>query len=160
MSGSGSGSGPGTPEAVVVEQTLASSTVNEPSPQNSPFSAGNDGSAAAAEKTISCISCRGRKLKCDRVKPRCGTCTRLRHHNCEYPERRRNVGTRRRNMRDLEARLGASRPSKFPLVDLSADILKPRLKQNSCQKARSRTARTKYHGYKMRRPTGIISRWI
>jgi len=67
------------------------------------------GSSAAGakgpEKTISCVSCRRRKLKCDRVKPQCGTCVRLRHE-CEYPERRRNLGSRRRNMKELEERLG------------------------------------------------------
>lgn len=57
------------------------------------------------EKTISCSSCRKRKLKCDRMKPKCGTCVRLRHE-CEYPERRRNPGFRRRNYKELEARLG------------------------------------------------------
>lgn len=57
------------------------------------------------EKTISCVSCRKRKLKCDRIKPKCGTCSRLRHE-CEYPERRRNLGSKRRNMKELEARLG------------------------------------------------------
>ena len=65
----------------------------------------NDKSAASAEKTISCVSCRRRKLKCDRAKPTCGTCVRLRH-DCEYPERRRNLGSKRRNMKELEARLG------------------------------------------------------
>lgn len=34
-----------------------------------------------------------------------GTCNRLRH-DCEYPERRRNLGSKRRNMKELEARLG------------------------------------------------------
>lgn len=63
------------------------------------------GEAKAPEKTISCVSCRRRKLKCDRIKPRCGTCARLRHE-CEYPERRRNLGQKRRNMKELEARLG------------------------------------------------------
>ncbi|KAI6714041.1 C6 transcription factor Prf [Diplocarpon mali] len=62
------------------------------------------GDCKAPEKTISCVSCRKRKLKCDRIKPKCGTCCRLRHE-CEYPERRRNVGTKRRNMKELEARL-------------------------------------------------------
>jgi hypothetical protein len=57
------------------------------------------------EKTISCVSCRKRKLRCDRVKPQCGTCVRLRHE-CEFPERRRNTGSKRRNMKELEARLG------------------------------------------------------
>ena len=60
--------------------------------------------AKSSEKTISCVSCRKRKLKCDRVKPKCGTCTRLRHE-CEFPERRRNVGSKRRNIKELEARL-------------------------------------------------------
>jgi hypothetical protein len=63
--------------------------------------------AKGPEKTISCVSCRRRKLKCDRVKPKCGTCIRLRHE-CEYPERRRNLGSRRRNMKELEERLGTS----------------------------------------------------
>ena len=65
----------------------------------------DDQSAAPLEKTISCVSCRKRKLKCDRVKPKCGTCSRLKHE-CEYPERRRNLGYKRRNMKELEARLG------------------------------------------------------
>ncbi|RDW59491.1 hypothetical protein BP6252_12578 [Coleophoma cylindrospora] len=60
--------------------------------------------APTVEKTISCVSCRRRKLKCDRIKPKCGTCSRLRH-DCEYPERKRNLGTKRRNMKQLEARL-------------------------------------------------------
>jgi hypothetical protein len=63
----------------------------------------------APEKTISCVSCRKRKLKCDRIKPKCGTCTRLRHE-CEYPERRRTLGSKRRNMKELEARLGMDIP--------------------------------------------------
>jgi len=62
------------------------------------------GDGKAPEKTISCTSCRKRKLKCDRIKPSCGTCSRLRH-DCEYPERRRNLGSKRRNMKELEARL-------------------------------------------------------
>jgi hypothetical protein len=63
------------------------------------------GDGKVPEKTISCVSCRKRKLKCDRTKPKCGTCIRLRH-DCEYPERRRNLGSKRRNMKELEARLG------------------------------------------------------
>lgn len=62
------------------------------------------GDGKAPEKTISCVSCRKRKLKCDRTKPQCSTCIRLRHE-CEYPERRRNPGSKRRNMKELEARL-------------------------------------------------------
>lgn len=63
------------------------------------------GNKKPSDKTISCVSCRKRKLKCDRIKPRCGTCTRLRH-DCEFPERKRNLGSKRRNMKELEARLG------------------------------------------------------
>lgn len=66
---------------------------------------GGGGGGKPIEKTISCVSCRRRKLKCDRAKPACGTCLRLRH-DCEYPERRRNLGAKRRNIKELEARLG------------------------------------------------------
>lgn len=65
----------------------------------------SNGNKKPSDKTISCVSCRKRKLKCDRIKPRCGTCTRLRH-DCEFPERKRNLGSKRRNMKELEARLG------------------------------------------------------
>ncbi|KAG4433416.1 hypothetical protein IFR05_011102 [Cadophora sp. M221] len=82
--GSGSGSSPED-----AHQSLESTTT---------------GDGKAPEKTISCTSCRKRKLKCDRIKPSCGTCSRLRH-DCEYPERRRNLGSKRRNMKELEARL-------------------------------------------------------
>lgn len=144
MSGSGSGSGPGSPESGAREQLLASSSgINEPGPQTPTIATGNE-RPAAAEKTISCISCRGRKLKCDRVKPKCGTCIRLRN-NCEYPERRRNVGTRRRNMRDLEARLGTS-GIPYSLLGGLANTPKLRLKRNLYPKVRSRTCRIKYRG--------------
>jgi hypothetical protein len=76
------------------------------------------GDGKAQEKTISCVSCRKRKLKCDRIKPKCGTCTRLRHE-CEYPERRRTLGSKRRNMKELEARLGMNIPSRQERVSLT-----------------------------------------
>ncbi|TVY37892.1 Citrinin biosynthesis transcriptional activator [Lachnellula occidentalis] len=69
-----------------------------------PSEASSATDARGHEKTISCVSCRRRKLRCDRIKPQCGTCSRLRHQ-CEYPERRRNLGSKRRNMRELEERL-------------------------------------------------------
>lgn len=81
---------------------LGSSNGSQQAPAKEP----GDKPTAPIEKTISCVSCRKRKLKCDRVKPKCSTCTRLRHE-CEYPERRRNLGSKRRNMKELEARLGA-----------------------------------------------------
>jgi hypothetical protein len=95
-------------DGVPVPTKGGTSSTNRPAQQSGPAIGGNDmASAAAAEKTISCVSCRKRKLKCDRIKPKCGTCSRLRHE-CEYPERRRNLGSKRRNMKELEARLGIS----------------------------------------------------
>lgn len=82
----------------------STSTAGQPSDAQQPGLV-KAGDGKAPEKTISCVSCRKRKLKCDRIKPKCGTCTRL-EHDCEYPERRRNLGSKRRNMKELEARLG------------------------------------------------------
>lgn len=54
---------------------------------------------------FSCRPCRSRKMKCDRVQPRCGRCTRLKD-TCEYPkERRANVG-RQKRVRELESKVG------------------------------------------------------
>ncbi|TVY56061.1 Citrinin biosynthesis transcriptional activator mrl3 [Lachnellula cervina] len=72
--------------------------------KSQPSEASSATGARGQEKTISCVSCRRRKLRCDRIKPQCGTCSRLRH-KCEYPERRRNLGSKRRNMKELEERL-------------------------------------------------------
>jgi hypothetical protein len=81
-----------------------STSVEEIQDANLPSGPAMTANAKAPEKTISCVSCRKRTLKCDRVKPKCGTCTRLRHE-CEFPERRRNQGSKRRNIKELEARL-------------------------------------------------------
>ncbi|KAH9218751.1 hypothetical protein DL95DRAFT_384983, partial [Leptodontidium sp. 2 PMI_412] len=53
---------------------------------------------------MSCLKCRQRKLKCDRVKPACSTCTKS-NHTCEYPTRKRNPTLKRRSYKQLEARL-------------------------------------------------------
>ncbi|KAH8799745.1 fungal-specific transcription factor domain-containing protein [Xylogone sp. PMI_703] len=66
--------------------------------------ASKSGASEKPEKIISCINCRKRKLKCNRVKPACTTCLRA-GLSCEYPERKKIAGSRRRNMRELEARL-------------------------------------------------------
>ena len=97
----------GSPEDCQADQANASSSSssNGAAQQSAALAAREDKSAVPIEKTISCVSCRKRKLKCDRTKPKCGTCMRLRHE-CEYPERRRNLGSKRRNMKELEARLG------------------------------------------------------
>jgi len=105
----------GSPEACLAGRAIASpsgpSNHGAAAQQNPPPPPAADEKppATTTEKTISCVSCRKRKLKCDRVKPKCGTCTRLRH-DCEYPERRRNPGSKRRNMKELEARLGTYLP--------------------------------------------------
>lgn len=57
-----------------------------------------------AAATLSCTICRSKKLKCDRVRPQCGRCTKL-GEGCEYPESRQNrIGTRR-HARNLETRM-------------------------------------------------------
>jgi hypothetical protein len=109
-----SGSGSGPPDGFWADQAPSSVSEGDDglAQHKPPASTGDErtvATTAIADKTIACTLCRGRKLKCDRAKPKCGTCTRLRS-NCEYPERRRTVGSKRRNMKDLEARLGASRP--------------------------------------------------
>ncbi|KHJ31549.1 putative fungal specific transcription factor domain-containing protein [Erysiphe necator] len=89
----------------------------------------------ALEKTISCVSCRKRKLKCDRIKPKCGTCVRLRHE-CEYPERRRNLGAKRARSskeKEIEARLAQleTRLNSEGKCDIiSPDAAAPRLERN------------------------------
>jgi hypothetical protein len=54
---------------------------------------------------LACISCRARKLKCDRTKPACGRCAKV-DNQCVYPESRRKPAFKRRNVKELEARLG------------------------------------------------------
>ncbi|KAF3021597.1 hypothetical protein E8E14_013711 [Neopestalotiopsis sp. 37M] len=64
----------------------------------------SDAAAAEASHELACTSCRNRKLKCDRVKPACGRCSRIKG-DCVYPESRRKPAFKRRNVRELEARL-------------------------------------------------------
>lgn len=54
---------------------------------------------------LACVSCRARKLKCDRIKPQCTRCQRV-QGECVYPESRRKPSFKRRNVKELEARLG------------------------------------------------------
>ncbi|KAH8799769.1 hypothetical protein F5884DRAFT_686650 [Xylogone sp. PMI_703] len=53
---------------------------------------------------LSCLQCRAKKLKCDRVLPRCGRCTKL-ADGCAYPGNRQRLVGRKRNVKELEARL-------------------------------------------------------
>lgn len=64
--------------------------------------ASTSGSGSAYE-VLACVACRARKLKCDRVKPACSRC---RPDQCVYPESRRKPVVKRRNVRELEQRLG------------------------------------------------------
>jgi hypothetical protein len=58
-----------------------------------------------ANEPLACTLCRSRKLKCDRAKPVCSRCAKVKSE-CVYPESRRKPAFKRRNVRELEARLG------------------------------------------------------
>uniref|UniRef100_A0A0B7K7B1 Zn(2)-C6 fungal-type domain-containing protein n=1 Tax=Bionectria ochroleuca TaxID=29856 RepID=A0A0B7K7B1_BIOOC len=53
---------------------------------------------------LSCFQCREKKLKCDRNAPCCGRCQRL-AHPCDYPLARKKVTGKRKQVRELEAKL-------------------------------------------------------
>ncbi|KAF4435153.1 hypothetical protein F53441_13575 [Fusarium austroafricanum] len=53
---------------------------------------------------LACVSCRARKLKCDRTTPACTRCVKV-SNDCVYPESRRKPNFKRRNVKELEARL-------------------------------------------------------
>ncbi|KAH8673956.1 hypothetical protein BX600DRAFT_509177 [Xylariales sp. PMI_506] len=59
---------------------------------------------SATSEPLSCTACRNRKLKCDRAKPACARCVKS-SSECVYPESRRKPAFKRRNVRELEARL-------------------------------------------------------
>ncbi|KAH7041074.1 uncharacterized protein B0I36DRAFT_19008 [Microdochium trichocladiopsis] len=63
---------------------------------------GPDGLASG--DSLACVACRSRKLKCDRTKPSCTRCLKLKA-DCMYPESRRKPTFKRRNVKELEARL-------------------------------------------------------
>ncbi|PNY24693.1 Binuclear zinc transcription factor [Tolypocladium capitatum] len=60
--------------------------------------------SAAGTEPLACVSCRSRKLRCDRTKPACARCLRV-GGECVYPESKRKPTFRRRNVEALEARL-------------------------------------------------------
>ncbi|KAI0887468.1 uncharacterized protein GGS22DRAFT_157229 [Annulohypoxylon maeteangense] len=62
------------------------------------------GSGKSGPESLSCVSCRNRKLKCDRVKPKCKRCEKA-NLECVFPESRRRPAFKRRNVKELEARL-------------------------------------------------------
>jgi hypothetical protein len=67
--------------------------------------AGHGNIANAGAEALACVTCRSRKLKCDRVTPVCSRCAKA-NIECVYPESRRKPASKRRNVRELEARLG------------------------------------------------------
>lgn len=58
---------------------------------------------------LACVACRSRKLKCDRTKPACSRCSKLKA-DCTYPESRRKPAFKRRNVKELADRLGSLGP--------------------------------------------------
>jgi hypothetical protein len=71
---------------------------------------GSSAAAASGSEPLSCVSCRSRKLKCDKLRPACTRCTKV-DADCVYPESRRKPAFKRRNVRELEERLGPRRRS-------------------------------------------------
>lgn len=72
------------------------------------------GTRSSPDKTeefeaLACVACRSRKLKCNRAKPACSRCLKLKV-DCAYPESRRKPASKRRNVVELEERLGWCRP--------------------------------------------------
>lgn len=61
--------------------------------------------AAQDLEPLACVACRARKLKCDRSKGTCKRCHKV-ATECVYPESRRKPTFKRRNVKELEARLG------------------------------------------------------
>ncbi|KAI6512870.1 hypothetical protein MCOR10_009546 [Pyricularia oryzae] len=61
-------------------------------------------SAAKSSEPMACVGCRSRKLKCSRDLPICVRCARLKIE-CVYPESRRKPLNKRKNVKELEARL-------------------------------------------------------
>ncbi|KAI1180153.1 hypothetical protein F4777DRAFT_363724 [Nemania sp. FL0916] len=55
-------------------------------------------------ESLSCVTCRSRKLRCDKVKPVCTRCAKV-NGSCVYPESRRKPTFKRRNVQELEERL-------------------------------------------------------
>ncbi|KAI0453286.1 hypothetical protein F5B21DRAFT_505513 [Xylaria acuta] len=55
-------------------------------------------------ESLSCVTCRSRKLRCDKVRPVCTRCAKV-NGDCVYPESRRKPAFKRRNVKELEERL-------------------------------------------------------
>ncbi|KAB5570485.1 binuclear zinc transcription factor [Coniochaeta sp. 2T2.1] len=86
-------------------------------PDEAPSAEAASSSTNPPPELLSCVSCRSRKLKCDRVKPVCTRCDKV-NNQCVYPESRRKPAFKRRNVRELEARLAQ-------VEGLLKDVAKP-----------------------------------
>lgn len=66
---------------------------------------GPDEQVAHGPESLACVTCRTRKLKCGRERPICSRCARV-DGQCVYPESRRRPAFKRKNVKELEERLG------------------------------------------------------
>ena len=86
-----------------LSQQAPEATGDRQSPtRNNSQDANNDN--AGKQKRIACVLCRKRKLRCDGIRPTCGTCKRL-SHDCAYDEVRKKSGPKRGYVKLLEQRL-------------------------------------------------------
>ncbi|KAM5377536.1 hypothetical protein ACJZ2D_004905 [Fusarium nematophilum] len=58
----------------------------------------------ASSSKLSYVACRQRKVKCNRILPRCGRCTNI-GEECVYPTSRKSHRGKRKQVRDLEEKL-------------------------------------------------------
>jgi hypothetical protein len=67
----------------------------------------DDGGSSGGRNKLNCLQCRVGKKKCDRVQPVCERCQKL-GTECTYPDGRLRPGqgVKRKNVRELEARVG------------------------------------------------------
>ncbi|KAI1110242.1 hypothetical protein F5Y14DRAFT_429514 [Nemania sp. NC0429] len=61
-------------------------------------------SGGSTGESLSCVTCRSRKLRCDKVKPVCTRCAKV-SIACVYPDARKKPAFKRKNVRELEERL-------------------------------------------------------
>ena len=92
---------------------------------------------------LSCLNCRERKQRCDRSVPACSRCTAL-HQACECPSSRRSNRGKRRQVKDLEVKIGQS------MVRLAR--CGPQADERACPSIRS--TRGKAQSHLLRRSTG------
>ncbi|KLU84256.1 binuclear zinc transcription factor [Magnaporthiopsis poae ATCC 64411] len=85
------------PLGEVAHPNINSASASVPAPTPSP-------ATTPALEPLACVGCRNKKLRCGREGGACARCVKA-GIDCVYPESRRKVTVRRRNARELEARL-------------------------------------------------------